>query len=83
MKPFIDIDLRQSLENNKLKMKSKIELYSNEEIMANDLELLADNMYEEFHIQPVLLYNEDFSKRSIKQGKIKKWVEPFFRDMDC
>ncbi len=81
MKPFIEIDLRQSLENNKLKMKSKIDSYSNEEMMSNDLELLVDNMYEEFHIQPVLLDNEDSSKRSIKQGRIKKSVEPFFRDM--
>jgi hypothetical protein len=68
MKPLRDIDLRQSLENNKLKMKSEIDSYSSEEIMANDLELLANNMYEEFHIQPVFLDNEDFSKSSIKQG---------------
>ena len=81
MRPFRDIDLRESLENIKMKMMAKIDLFSNEEIMANDLELLADNIYEEFYIQPVLIDDEEFSKRSIVQEKIHKRIEPFLRDI--
>jgi len=81
MRPFRDIDLRESLENIRMKMMAKIDLFSNEEIMANDLELLADNIYEEFYIQPVLIDDEEFSKRSIVQEKIHKRIEPFLRDI--
>lgn len=78
MKPFRDVELRQLLEKSKLKIKDYIDSYSNEEIMANTLDLLADNIYEEFYIPPVSIGNEDFSKRSIVQGKIQKRVESFF-----
>ena len=39
--------------------------------MANDLENLANNLYEEFHIEPVKIMDEEFSKRHIGQAKIK------------
>lgn len=78
MKPFRDIDLRQSIEAIKSKIKNKIDSYTNDEIIANNLELLADNIYEEFYIPPVLIYDEDSSKRSVEQKKIIKRLTPFY-----
>ena len=53
MRPFRDIDLERSLNSNKQKMVVKVDSFKNEEIMANDLEILAGNLYEEFRIEPV------------------------------
>lgn len=63
-------------------MAVKVDSLKNEEIMANDLEILAGNLYEEFRIEPVEIMDEEFSKRHIGQAKIKKWIDPFFRDYD-
>ena len=80
MKPFRDYDLRQVIANQWAAVNKKIDTMSNEEIMANDLDVLAENIYQEFFIEPVTIFEEDFSKRSIKQGKIQKYIDPFFRD---
>ena len=80
MKPFRDYDLRQVIANQWATVNKKIDTMSNEEIMANDLDVLAENIYQEFFIEPVTIFEEDFSKRSIKQGKIQKYIDPFFRD---
>ena len=80
MKPFSDYDLRKVIENLWIEVKNKIDAMTNEEIMANDISVLADNIYQEFFIEPVTIFEEDFSKRSVKQGKIKKYIDPFFRD---
>ncbi len=78
MRPFRDIDLGMALSSNKQKMVAKVDSFKNEEIMANDLEILASNLYEEFRIEPVEIMDEEFSKRHIGQAKIKKWIDPFF-----
>ena len=80
MKPFQDYELRKVIANQWAAVHKKIDNLSNEEIMANDLDILAENIYQEFFIEPVTIYEEDFSKRSVKQGKIMKYVDPFFRD---
>lgn len=80
MKPFRDYDLSQVITNQWATVKNKIDKMSNEEIMANNLDVLAENIYQEFFIEPVTIFEEDFSKRSIKQEKIQKYIEPFFRD---
>lgn len=80
MKPFRDYDLRDVIAKQWMEVNKKIDTMSNEEIMANDLEVLAENIYQEFFIEPVTIFEEDFSKRSIKQGKIQKYIDPFFRD---
>lgn len=79
MKPFRDYDLRQVIANQWGAVNKKIDTMSNEEIMANDLDVLAENIYQEFFIEPVTIFEENFSKRSIKQGKIQKYIDPFFR----
>lgn len=79
MKPFSEYDLRSVIENQRAAVLKKIDSMSNEEIMANDLEVLVDNIYQEFFIEPVTIHEEDFSKRSIKQGKIEKHIDKFSR----
>ena len=80
MEPFRDYDLRQVIANQWAAVNKKIDTMSNEEIMANDLDVLTENIYQQFFIEPVTIFEEDFSKRSIKQGKIQKYIDPFFRD---
>lgn len=80
MKPFQDYDLSKVLDEQRQKIHKKIDSMGNEEIMANDLEILAENIYQEFFIEPVEIYEEDFSKRVVRQGKIQKYVDPFFSD---
>lgn len=79
MKPFKDYELRNVLGNQYKAINEKIDKLSNEEVMANDLDVLTDNLYQEFYIEPVTVEEEDFEKRSIAQGKIRKYIDPFFR----
>lgn len=72
MQPFRDMDLGMVLGDNMQKMAAKVDSFKNEEIMANDLEILASNLYEEFRIEPVEITDEEFGKRHIGQAKIKK-----------
>ena len=80
MRPFRDIDLGMSLNSNKQKIAAKVDSFKNEEIMANDLEILAANLYEEFRIEPVEIMDEEFRKRHIGQAKIRKRINPFLQD---
>ncbi len=68
MKPFQDYDLSKIIANQWKSVHSKIDSMSNEEIMANNLDILAENIYQQFFIKPVTIFEEDSSKRSIKQG---------------
>lgn len=81
LKLFCDIDLRQSLDISKEKIRQAIDKYSNQEILANDFEILTENLFWEFYIQPIKIFDEEFSKRSLIQGKIAKRVDPYFRDI--
>lgn len=81
MQPFHDYDLRKVIETQSQKLNEYIEKYSNDEIMANNLDILADNCYEQFHIAPVEIGEEEFCKRSIIQQKIKHRCDPFWRDI--
>ena len=76
---FKDFDLHKVFELQIEKLQIRIESFTDDEIMANDLELLADNCYEEYYIEPLEIGSEEFGQRDIKQSKIKKWVDPFFR----
>ena len=81
MKLFCDYDLRSVIENQYKKLNHRVEKYTNDEIMANDLEILADNCFEEFKISSVEIGEEEFSKRNIVQQKIQKFNEPLFRNI--
>lgn len=82
MKPFKDYDLLRYLPEQEEKMLSKIDYMQNEEIMANDLEILADNLFQEFKINPITICEEDYSKRRIEQKKITRKIDPFFRELE-
>ena len=69
------------IENQYKKLNHRVEKYTNDEIMANDLEILADNCFEEFKISSVEIGEEEFSKRNIVQQKIQKFNEPLFRNI--
>lgn len=79
MKPFEEYDLGATLSNQYAEIKKKIEKLSNEEIMANDIDVLTENLYQTFFIEPVVIEEEAFSKRKMKQGKIRRYVDEFFR----
>ena len=79
MKPFQDYNLSNVIANKWTDVNKKIDAISNEEIMANDLDVLAENIFQEFFIEPVTIFEEDFSKRSVRQGKIQIFIDPLFR----
>lgn len=49
--------------------------------MANDLDLLTENIYQKYYIEPVVIYDEDVNKRDIKQAKISVRLDPFISGM--
>jgi len=72
MRFFGDYDLRRILESQQQKMKERMDRYSNDEIMANSIELLADNCFEQFKVDPIIIGEEEFNKRSIVQQKVQR-----------
>ena len=80
MKPFRDIELRSLLDEQKKKILKKIDCLTNEEILANNIEILAENIYEEFYIAPITIYEENVIKRDVKQGKVTRYADRFFRE---
>lgn len=60
MRPFKDMDFGMVLGANMQKMAAKVDSFKSEEIMANDLEILASNLHEEFRIEPVEITDEEF-----------------------
>ena len=80
MKPFRDIELRSLLDEQKKRILKKIDCLTNEEILANNIEILAENIYEEFYIAPITIYEENVIKRDVKQGKVTRYADRFFRE---
>lgn len=79
MRPFNDYELSNVINNQREAIKNKIDSLPNEVIMSNDLDIIVENIYQEFYIAPITLLDEDFSKRTIKQEKIRRFVQPIFR----
>lgn len=82
MKPFEKYDLRAVLVSQTQAYSKEIDNTSNEEILGNDLELLAENIFIKYYIEPLEILSEDVSRRDIKQGKIKRYADPYFTDYD-
>lgn len=82
MKLFEKYDLRSVIANQMRTYSEEIDKISNEEILANDLELLAENIFIKYYIEPLEIQSEDVSRREIKQGKINRYVDPFFADSE-
>jgi len=79
MKPFQDYELRDIIQSQWKNVIDAIDKMSNEVVMANDIEILADNIYQEFYIEPITIFDEDAAKRTVQQKKIKRMVDPFIR----
>ena len=76
MKLFSDMTTNDVIDSRKRAVKDKIDDLTNEEIMANNLGILAENFYQEFFIAPVTIHEEDFERRRISQGKVEKCSVP-------
>jgi hypothetical protein len=83
VQPFSTCDTAQIINKQKQALLEKINDYSNDQIMANNLELLAVNCYEEFKIFPVDIQAELLTKRTVKQSQIRKPIYPFSGGFDC
>ena len=77
VKLFSERTTNEIIEAQRNKVSNKIENLSNEEIIANDLEILKDNIYQEFFIEPITIHEEDFSRRKIEQSKVKREINSF------
>jgi len=82
MYPFSDYDLSAVIAAQYKKLSERIEKYTNDEIMANDLGLLADNCYEEFYIEPITIGSEEFDMRTAQQVKIRQERDRIYSDID-
>lgn len=80
MHPFHDYSLRDIIASKWTDIHNTIDKFTNDEIMANDLEILSENLYQQFFIDPLRIYDEDVSKRNVKQKKIKHYIDPYLRD---
>ena len=76
MHPFEQYELYTVLQSQPAKIQERIDNFTDDEIMANDLKILAHNVCEEFRIDPLELHEEDTERRDIKNGKIQKWFDP-------
>ena len=76
MYPFEQYELRTILQEQPAKIRARIDKFTDEEIMANDLKILAHNVCEEFRILPLELHEEDVERRAVRNGKIQKWFDP-------
>lgn len=79
MKLFQDYNLKTVFLKKEEELRKYINKFSKDEIMANDLEVLTDNCYQKFFIEPIVIFDEDYSKRNIIQENIKK-CNPIWRN---
>lgn len=68
--PFRDSELNIVIFNREKELQQKIDNFTDDEILANDENILVDNLYEEFRFVPVELLDEDISQRKMNQRKI-------------
>lgn len=74
---FREIDLSKLIQNKYCELKKQISKFTDDEIMANDLHILAENCSEEFKIEPVNI-EEKILNKSIDQTKIRKRITDFY-----
>lgn len=72
---FTIYDLRRILDNQNQRIRERVAHFTNDEIMANDPEILADNIYREFFMEPVTVEEEAFSEREMVQCTFEVPVE--------
>ena len=75
MHPFEQYELRSVLHEQPTRIQARIDKFTDDEVMANDLKILVHNVCEEFRIDPLELYGEDAERRAVRNGKIQKWFD--------
>ena len=73
--------LNSVIENQKRQVAKYIEELTDDEVMSNSEEILIENGITKFKLELLVVEEEDYSKRSIEHCKIKKYIEPFWRDI--
>lgn len=76
MHPFEQYELRSVLHEQPTRIQARIDKFTDDEVMANDLKILVHNVCEEFRIDPLELHGEDAERRAVRNGKIQKWFDP-------
>jgi len=71
MDPFQTYSLRDVFADRLSKIDASIDLFSDDQMLANDLEVLALNLCESHRIDPVEIYDGERSKPDIKKCKIQ------------
>lgn len=79
---FNKYSLYKVIENQKNEAAKYIDNLSDDEIMSNSDEILIDNGVAKFGIDTLNIKEEDYSKRVVKPGKVKRYVEPFWRGIN-
>lgn len=75
MRPFRSKELRLLLDERSNAIRNCIDKYTNDEIMGNDLQILCNNVYEQYHIEQVSIGDEDVSSRTVEYKKIQKYLD--------
>ena len=66
MKPFKDNRLGMILDGYNKRIQDRIDYITDDQLLANDIEILAENLFQEHYIVPVIIGDEDVLKRTIK-----------------
>lgn len=64
---FSSMTVEDLFNEQKNKISNKVDVFTKEEIVANDLKILAENLYQEFYIAIVDIQEESKQEREIKQ----------------
>ena len=78
MIPFQTYDLSNSLRAVSAKVKVRIDEFADDELMANDVDILCRNVYEEFKVIPVSIDDVVSPKPTAMRGKVEKYLNPVF-----
>lgn len=81
MKPFNDYELRVLFDERKESIRDYIMSLSDEDILSEQDEIIANNMYEQYRFVPVIIEDEIIENRNISKIKIQKYNQ-FYSTMD-
>ena len=76
MRPFCTYDLDACLRTIPEKVKMRVDAFTDAELMANDIEILCRNVYEEFRVVPISISDDAFPpKPTVARGKVEKFLD--------
>lgn len=80
MQPFRDYELSEYFQNIKDKISKEIDNFSDDKILGNSIDLLAENIYQENYIDQIIIHDEDKSLRGKDRKITRKYIHPIDRD---